>query len=119
MAQKDPLQPEHCAELLAALAAPERLKVVRFLAEGEHNVGEIADMLKIAPVNLTHHLQVLKHANLVTARKQGRFIWYSLKPGVIAESIAAGVSQESLNLGCCQILLPLGMPGGKKADKRD
>ena len=42
---KDPLQPARCAKLLAALAAPERLKIVRFLADGPHTVTEIADML--------------------------------------------------------------------------
>ena len=37
---KDPIQPERCAQLLAALAAPERLKIVRFLADGSHTVTD-------------------------------------------------------------------------------
>ena len=40
----DPLDPNTCARLLSALAAPERLKIVRFLRDGPRNVGEIADM---------------------------------------------------------------------------
>src|SRR5262245_40769963 len=103
---KDPLQPQRCAELLAALAAPERLKIVRFLSEGPHNVTEIADMLAIPAVNVSHHLTVLKHARLIQNKKQGRFVWYSLRPGVLEDVTAAGIPKDALNLGCCQILLP-------------
>lgn len=111
MAIKDPLQPRRCAELLAALAAPERLKIVRFLAAGAHNVTEIADMLGIPAVNVSHHLAVLKHAKLIRGKKDGRFVWYALQPGVLEEAVEAGVPTEALNLGCCRIELPLGGTG--------
>jgi DNA-binding transcriptional ArsR family regulator len=110
MPKKDPLQPVRCAELLAALAAPERLKIIRFLADGPHNVTEIADMLATPPVNVSHHLQVLKVSRLIEGKKTGRFVVYSLKPGVLQEIITAGVPAEALNLGCCQIVLPLDEP---------
>lgn len=106
MAKKDPLQPQRCAEMLSALAAPERLKVVRFLAEGAHNVTEIAEMLEIPPVNVSHHLMVLRHAKLIQAKKDGRFVWYSLSPGVLDDAVKAGVPREALNLGCCKLELP-------------
>lgn len=108
MAKKDPLQPKRCAELLAALAAPERLKIVRFLADGRHNVTEIAEMLAVPAVNVSHHLHVLKVSRLIEGKKKGRFVWYSLRSGVLEEAVAAGVPGEALNLGCCQLLLPLG-----------
>jgi DNA-binding transcriptional ArsR family regulator len=100
----DPLQPQRCARLLAALAAPERLKIIRFLREGPRNAGEIADMLQTAAVNVSHHMNVLKTAGLVQGEKQGRFVLYSLTPGVLqAEEDANG----HLNLGCCRLELPL------------
>ena len=105
---KDPLQPTRCAELLAALAAPERLRIVRFLADGPHNVTEVADMLAVPAVNVSHHLTVLKHARLIRGKKEGRFVWYSLLPGVLEEVVEAGVPREALNLGCCRLELPLG-----------
>jgi DNA-binding transcriptional ArsR family regulator len=108
VATKDPLQPQRCAELLSALAAPERLRIVRFLADGPHNVTEIADMLGIPAVNVSHHLTVLKHAKLIRGKKQGRFVLYSLEPGVLEEAVGAGVPKDALNLGCCRIELPLG-----------
>jgi DNA-binding transcriptional ArsR family regulator len=109
--KKDPLQPQRCAELLAALAAPERLKIVRFLADGPHNVTEIVEMLAIKAVNVSHHLTVLKHAGLIAGKKKGRFVLYSLRPGVLEEAVDAGVPAEALNLGCCRIELPLGGAG--------
>ena len=106
MSKKDPLQPQRCAELLSALAAPERLKIVRFLADGPHTVTEIADMLAVPAVNVSHHLTVLKHAQLIRGTKKGRFVWYGLKPGVLEEAVEAGVPTDALNLGCCRLELP-------------
>jgi DNA-binding transcriptional ArsR family regulator len=103
---KDPLQPQRCAELLAALAAPERLQIVRLLANGPHNVTQITEAVAIPPLNVSHHLNVLKNAHLIQGEKQGRFVVYSLCDGVLQEVVEAGVSKESLNLGCCQIVLP-------------
>jgi DNA-binding transcriptional ArsR family regulator len=103
---RDPLQPKRCAELLAALAAPERLRIVRFLAGGRHNVTEIADMLGVPAVNVSHHLNVLRTARLIAGRKDGRFVWYALRPGVLEEVVAAGVPEDALDLGCCKLLLP-------------
>jgi len=114
VAKKDPLNPRRCAELLAALAAPERLKIVRYLAEGAHNVTEIIDRLAIKPLNVSHHLTVLKTAGLIVGKKKGRFVWYSLRSGVLEEAVKAGVPAEALNLGCCQIVLPLGEAGSAR-----
>jgi DNA-binding transcriptional ArsR family regulator len=101
---KDPLQPERCAELLSALAAPERLQIVRLLREGPRSVGEIAAELKMALVNASHHLGVLRHAGLVRNRKQGRHVIYSLAPNLLQEE--AEGQCERLDLGCCRLELP-------------
>ena len=104
---KDPLDPPRCAKLLAALAAPERLKIVRFLADGPKNVTAIAEMLELKnAVNVSHHLNVLKHAGLIRGEKSGRFVLYSLEPGVLEDTIEAGIPKDALNLGCCRIEMP-------------
>jgi DNA-binding transcriptional ArsR family regulator len=95
--------PKRCAELLAALAAPERIAIVRLLAAGERNVTQIIDTLKIAPLNVSHHLATLKHAGIIKGEKRGRFVHYALCDGVLAEAIDAGVPKETLDLGCCQL----------------
>lgn len=115
VAKKDPLEPKRCAELLAALAAPERLKIVRFLAEGPHNVTEIIEALGIKPLNVSHHLTVLKTAKLIKGTKKGRFVWYALRPGVLEEVVEAGIPGDVLNLGCCRLELPLGGPDERPA----
>ena len=104
--KKDPLEPRRCAELLAALAAPERLQIVRLLTDGPRNVTQIIEALKIPPLNVSHHLNVLKNARLLQSDKHGRFVIYSLCDGVLCEVIEAGIPKETLDLGCCQIVLP-------------
>jgi len=110
---KDPLKPEACAQLLGALAAPERLKIVRYLMDGPRNVTEIVEMLEIPAVNVSHHLTVLKHADIIRGKKRGRFVLYSLRPGVLDHAVQAGVSKEALNLGCCHLMLPNSPPASE------
>lgn len=100
---RDALQPRRCAELLAALAAPERLKIVQLLGGGPHNVSQIAEAIDITPLNLSHHLTVLKHAALIKGAKRGRFVFYSLRPGVLQDAVAAGIPRQVLDLGCCEL----------------
>jgi DNA-binding transcriptional ArsR family regulator len=103
---RDPLQPERCAQLLSALAAPERLRIVRFLVDGSRNVTEITVMLGIPAVNVSHHLHVLKKSQIIRGKKRGRFVNYSLSSGILADAVGAGIPGEALNLGCCQLVLP-------------
>src|SRR5207249_4796385 len=98
-------QPNRCARLLAALAAPERLRIVGYLRDGPRTVTEIARMLGEPVVNASHHLTVLRHAKLVRSERKGRFRLYSLSPSVFRpEDGPAGA--EHLNLGCCRIEIP-------------
>jgi DNA-binding transcriptional ArsR family regulator len=103
--KRDPLQSQSCAHKLAALAAPERLRIVHFLRDGPRNVTEIATMLQTAAVNVSHHMHVLGEAGLVQREKQGRFVLYSLVPGILETDDPEG-SHEHLNLGCCRLELP-------------
>jgi ArsR family transcriptional regulator, nickel/cobalt-responsive transcriptional repressor len=99
------LQPEQCARKLRALADPERLRIIECLRTGPKNVSEIADMLESVVVNTSHHLGVLKHADLVQDEKHGRFVVYRLNPTVYrpTDSVAA---TEHLDLGCCRLEIP-------------
>jgi ArsR family transcriptional regulator len=67
----DPMQAEHCARLLRAVADPERLRIIQCLRRGPRRVGELALHLQAEVVNISHHLQVLRHAGLVEGRKDG------------------------------------------------
>ncbi len=54
-------------------------------------------------VNVSHHLTVLRHAGLVESRKQGRFVLYTLSPGLLQ---IEGGEADHLDLGCCRLELP-------------
>jgi DNA-binding transcriptional ArsR family regulator len=106
---KDPIRPQKCAEKLQALAAPERLRILRFLRHGPRNVTEMAAMLGTALVNVSHHVTVLRRAGLLRGQKTGRFVYYSLAPGVLQRKGEGGV--EYFDLGCCRLEVP-GEPTG-------
>jgi DNA-binding transcriptional ArsR family regulator len=99
---RHPLDPNNCAERLAALAAPERLRIIHFLRTGPHNATEIAEMLGTHPVNVSHHVKVLTAAGLIQREKRGRFVIFSLTPSVLEDD--EGLTH--LNLGCCRLELP-------------
>ena len=65
---------------LAALAHETRLAIFRLLVETGPDglpVGKIGERLGLAPATLSFHLKELAHANLVTTRHEGRFIYCS------------------------------------------
>ncbi len=112
MKKNDPIHPTRCAQQLSALAAPERIKIVRFLRNGPRNVTEIAEMLKTTGVNVSHHMGVLRQVGIVRSRKSGRFVYYSLVPGFLQIDEETG-EKEYLNLGCCRLEVPRSQePGG-------
>jgi ArsR family transcriptional regulator, nickel/cobalt-responsive transcriptional repressor len=101
----DSLQPVRCAQLLRALADPERLRIISVLRRGPHNVSELADLLNSFIVNVSHHLGVLRHAGLVQDVKHGRFVVYSLHPNVYQPG-DENSSVDYLDLGCCRLEMP-------------
>ena len=101
----DALQSERCAEMLAALAAPERLRIVRFLRDGPRTVGEVAELLHVPSVNASHHLMKLRDAGLICSRKEGRCVIYTLAPDVL-HGDPSSAATEHLDLGCCRLELP-------------
>jgi DNA-binding transcriptional ArsR family regulator len=65
---------------LGALAQESRLSVFRLLVRRGpqgHTPGELAEKLMIPAPTLSFHLKELQHAGLVSARRQGRFLYYS------------------------------------------
>lgn len=99
----DHLQSTECSRYLKALAAPERLKIVQILMRGPKNVTELTALLGLEFVNVSHHLSVLRHANMVVDEKQGKFVVYSLHPDVLAKRRTDGHGKQMLDLGCCRL----------------
>lgn len=65
--------------IFKALGDPTRIKIIRMLAEnGELCVCKILESLEMTQPALSHHLSTLKNAGLVSPRKQGQWIHYTL-----------------------------------------
>ena len=68
-----------------ALNDPTRREILHLLQEKDMTAGEIADRFHISWPSISHHLDLLKQAKLVTAEKAGQYISYSLNTTVVDE----------------------------------
>jgi len=55
-----------------------RREILQFLLEGPQNAGQIAKQFDMTKPSISHHLDLLKQAQLIDATKKGQFIHYSL-----------------------------------------
>lgn len=68
-----------------ALSDPTRRKILQLLKEKDLTAGEIAESFNISKPSISHHLNLLKQANLVIDERQGQNIYYSLNTTVFQE----------------------------------
>jgi ArsR family transcriptional regulator len=68
-----------------ALADPTRRRILELLRERDLTAGEIADRFQITKPSISHHLALLKQADLVEDERQGQNILYSLNTSVMEE----------------------------------
>ena len=68
-----------------ALADPTRRKILKLLRQRDMTAGEIAGHFTISKPSISHHLNVLKQADLIWDQRQGQNIVYSLNTSVIDE----------------------------------
>ena len=68
-----------------ALNDPTRRQILEMLQEKDLTAGEIAEQFKISFPSISHHLDLLKQAKLVTSEKDGQYVYYSLNTTVVDE----------------------------------
>ncbi|HVG40788.1 MAG TPA: autorepressor SdpR family transcription factor [Chitinophagaceae bacterium] len=68
-----------------ALNDATRRSILEMLKEQDMTAGEIADKFNISKPSISHHLDLLKQAELVVAEKEGQFIYYSINTTVLDE----------------------------------
>lgn len=66
------------SQLYKALSDNTRIKILTLLSQGERNVSGIVESLGLEQSNISHQLKLLRHANLVKTRKDGKVVYYSL-----------------------------------------
>jgi DNA-binding transcriptional ArsR family regulator len=76
-------------EAFKALAHPTRLQVFFFLVRTDREVpaGEIQAELEIPGPTLSHHLDLLRRAGLVTRRREERFVYYAPRSQMVSELV--------------------------------
>ena len=73
--------------IFKALNDPTRRQILQLLQEKDMTAGEIVERFKISGPSISHHLDLLKQANLVIAEKDGQYVYYSLNTTVVDEII--------------------------------
>ena len=107
MATRTRTDPARAARLFQALSDPTRLSILGRLRFGERCVCDLTDALDAAQSRLSFHLKVLKEAGLVTDRRDGRWMYYTLNPDALAEvgefvdGMASTPSPAERRSGCC------------------
>ncbi len=66
-----------------ALNDPTRREILQLLRQRDMTAGEIVEQFNISGPSISHHLDLLKQANLVQSVKEGQFIYYSLNTTVV------------------------------------
>ena len=73
--------------LFQALSDPTRRKILDMLKKKDLTAGEIADEFDMTKPSISHHLDILRRANLVASEKEGQFITYSINTTELDELI--------------------------------
>ena len=73
------------ARIGKGLSSPRRLEILELLAQRERTVESLAEEIGLSTANASQHLQALKQASLVHARRQGLFMHYSLADPAVFE----------------------------------
>lgn len=73
--------------LFKALNDETRRQIIELLKKQDMTAGDIADHFDISKPSISHHLDLLRQADIVTSIKKGQFIYYSLNATVLDEII--------------------------------
>ena len=74
------------AEVCKTLADPKRLYILNELREGEMSVGELASVCDLNQAVVSRHLAILRNGGVVTARREGTNVYYTLADPRIGEA---------------------------------
>ena len=73
--------------LFKALCDPTRRRILEMLKERDLTAGQIAEAFSMTAPSISYHLDLLKHAELVSSRKKGQFVTYSLETTDLDDSL--------------------------------
>ncbi|MEA5572317.1 metalloregulator ArsR/SmtB family transcription factor [Calothrix sp. UHCC 0171] len=87
-----PFEPSYFkADFFKVLSNPVRIQILDTLRQGEQNVNYIAQWLEVDASSISQQLGVLRRLNLVTIRKQGNYVFYSIRDPAIFKVLDAAL----------------------------
>lgn len=111
--KQDSAQVTRYADMLSAMGTEPRLRIMQLLLSAHPDglvVGDIGSELEIPNSTLSHHLDKLKHEDLVRVRREGTFLWYSANSEALegllgflyAECCTRNKAVEPRKVVCCK-----------------
>ena len=111
--KSDPGEVIRFADMLAAMGTESRLRIMQLLLASHPDglvAGDIGGELDIPSSTLSHHLEKLKHEDLVRVRREGTFLWYSANAEALqqlvgflyAECCTRNKAVEPKTIICCK-----------------
>jgi len=94
----DLLQATRMSRNLKALCDVNRIRILEILVKGEFCVSDLVEQLEIDQPKVSHHLAILRSANIIRSRREGRHINYSIRPNVYSPPAEAG-AEHVFDLG--------------------
>ncbi len=79
------------AELFRTLGDSARILILAALSEREHSVSDLAERAHLSESAASHHLRHLRQTRLVKARKEGRYVFYSLDDEHVEQLVSCGL----------------------------
>jgi len=81
----------HVAELFRAFSDTSRVRIMSALLDGEKNVSRLAELVGITESAVSHHMRGLRQTHIVTARREGKEVYYSITDPHIITLFTQGV----------------------------
>jgi ArsR family transcriptional regulator len=89
---------EQIATLLQTIGQPSRLQILLAIGEGETCVCHLEAMLGLRQATLSQHLMALREAGIVSDRRAGRFIHYSLRDPALLRLVRLAAQLQGVGL---------------------
>ncbi len=94
----DRLNQKQVLQFLSAVGDANRLQILFVIQDKQMSVTDIASHFKISRPAISHHLKILRDADIVTADKQGQEVYYSINKSYIIGELQALIDHLEQNL---------------------
>ena len=93
----------NCVEFCKALADDTRQQILGLLKESEMCVGDIVAAFDMSQPTISHHLGILKRLDLVTSRKEGKQVFYTINHDNVVECCGRLIAKLDATDEVCEV----------------